>query len=34
MDLLMTLIVALGLLGTLAAIAGFESRDGIEHSGH
>lgn len=34
MDVLLTLIVALGLLGTLAAIAGYESRDGVEHSGH
>ncbi len=33
MDVFLNLIVALGLLGTLAAIAGYESRDGVDRSG-
>jgi hypothetical protein len=34
MDAFLALIVGLSLLGTLAAIAGYESRDGFEHGGN
>ena len=34
MEAFLSLIITLGLLGTLAAIAGYESRDGFEHSSH